>query len=86
MRGLTQQQLGDRIGTHKGNIANWENHRRQMSMGVQIALADALGIEVYDLFRDPNQPSIDQLLASSSPAVKTQAFEIVKALLKTGTR
>lgn len=85
-RGLTQQQVADRLETNKGNVSNWENGKRSIGADVQAALAEALSIDPGDLFRDPQQPSADALLRNASPEVRAQAFAIIETLLKTATR
>ncbi len=82
-RGLSQQQLADRLDTSKGQISRWESGGRAMSGDVIAALADALSIDPGDLFRDPSAPSIDALLARAPAHVRETAAELVKALLKT---
>lgn len=84
-RQKTQEQLADLLDTSKGQVSSWENQRRGMTMEVQVALAYALGIEPADLFRDPDQPSIDELLKQATPEQRRAAFNVVAALLKTGT-
>ena len=85
-RGLTQQQVADRLETNKGNVANWENGKRGIGADVQAALAEALSIDPQDLFRDPAQPSADALLRNATPEVRAQAFAIIEALMKTAGR
>jgi transcriptional regulator with XRE-family HTH domain len=80
-RGLTQEQLAARLDTHKGQISNWENGRRDLTFNVQAALAEALEIEPQDLFRDPAQPSADELLRRASPEVRDQALRVIRALV-----
>jgi Predicted transcriptional regulators len=81
-RHLTQEQLAARLGTHKGQISNWENGRRDMSMGVQAAIAEALGLDnPGDLFRDPDQPTADELLRSLPPSEQQQAIDFIHYLL-----
>lgn len=91
-RGLTQQQLADRMmiddtgrSADKGQISRWENQTRGITLEVQSALATALNIEIADLFRDPAQPSADELLRRASPELKRQAFAVIETLLRTGT-
>lgn len=79
-RGLTQEQLAERLDTSKGQVSSWETGRRSMSWGVMDALAEALSIEPWDLFRDPNQPSADELLRNASPEIRTQAIEVIRVL------
>lgn len=84
-RGKTQQQLADLLDTDKAQISNWERDKRGMTMDVQVALAYALGIEPPDLFRDPETPSIDELLRRATPEQRRLAFTVIEAMLKTGT-
>jgi transcriptional regulator with XRE-family HTH domain len=84
-KGKTQQQLADLIDTSKGQVSSWESQRRGMTMEVQTALAYALGIEPQDLFRDPEQPSADQLLKSATPEKRREVFTVIHAMLGTGT-
>lgn len=81
-KGLTQEQLADRVGTYKGQISNWESGRRSISSDVQAALAEALGIEPPDLWRDPARPSADELLRDVPPDVHSQAIELLRIFVQ----
>lgn len=92
--GLTQQQLADRLPvgddgkpTGKDQISRWERGERDMTMSVQAALAEALGFpdDPGRLFRDPERPSIDELLKNASPDRRIQIIAVVETMLKTGT-
>jgi transcriptional regulator with XRE-family HTH domain len=83
-KNLSQEQLANRIGTTKGSISRWENNERDITLGALRAIAEALGCEVADLFRDPAQPSADELLRDMDDTTKRQAIRLIKAL-KTGT-
>lgn len=87
-RGLTQQQLADRIETGKDQISRWENGKRGMSAEVLNALAEALQIEPADLFRDPDMPSADELLRSATPEQRRLAIDLVERIVRptAGTR
>lgn len=92
-KNLTQEQLAERIGTYKAQVSNWESGKRDMTPNVQMALAEALDIEPGDLFRDPDQPSSEELLRDSQirelalllkeqdAAMKEQALDVVKILI-----
>jgi transcriptional regulator with XRE-family HTH domain len=83
-RKLSQQQLANRIGTTKGSISRWENEERDLTLGVLGAIAEALNVDVMDLYRDPAQPSADALLRNVDDTTRRQAFRLIEAL-KTGT-
>ena len=80
-RGLTQEQLADRVGTYKGQISNWENAKRSISPAVQHAVAQALDVEPGDLFRDPARPSADELLRNVTDDIHREAIEHIKLVI-----
>jgi transcriptional regulator with XRE-family HTH domain len=80
-RGLTQQQLAERLDTGADQISRWESGKRGMSADVLFALSEALNIEVVQLFRDPASPSIDDLLIGKTQERWDQAHAVVKALV-----
>ena len=85
-RGLTQQQLADRVGTTKESVSRGENGKRQMNVAILAEMADALGIDVPDLFFSPDKPSPSELLRAM-PRETVQAAEDFLAIAgrKTGT-
>lgn len=51
--GITQFELGYRIGWSKGNICNLEAGRTGMpNVATLVAIADAIGVDAADLLRD----------------------------------
>ena len=78
--GLTQQQLADRLETTHVTISRWETRKRQPNLSAQEAIAEALGIDVTDLRRHPNQPSADALLRGQPPEVVEQALKLIAAI------
>lgn len=86
LRGLTQQQLADRLETGKDQISRWESGKRGMSAEVLAALAEALDFsEPGQIFHDPQRPSADELLRNATPEQRRQAFTVIEALLRTGS-
>lgn len=91
-KGLTQQQLADRLpigedgkATGKDQISRWETGKRGMTMEVQMALAEALNLDSPgDLFRDPNMPSADDLLRRANPEQRVRILAVIETMLKTG--
>lgn len=93
-RGLTQEQLAERLGTYKSQVSNWENYRRDITPNVQLALAEALDIEPGDIFFDPAKPSPSELLRDSAvhemtlilnnqnEETRQQALEMIKVLVR----
>jgi transcriptional regulator with XRE-family HTH domain len=52
-KGLTQEQLADRLGTSHVTVSRWETGKRQPNLNAQEAIAEAMGIEAVDLRRHP---------------------------------
>ena len=84
VKGLTQQQVADRLDTGKDQVSRFENYKRKMTLDAAAAFADALGIDTLAIFRDPAVPSADELLRKATPEQRRQAFAILETLLKTG--
>lgn len=85
-RGLSQQQLADRLGTSDVTISRWETKARQPDLKAQAALAEALDIDVFDLRRHPDQPSADALLRDQPQEVRDQAINLIRAIRRQAVR
>lgn len=81
-RGLTQKQLGERLGVTDMTVSRWELGRVLLNTNVLAAFAEALGIEPMDLYRHPDHPSADALLRGQTQDVKEQAFRLIEAIRK----
>jgi transcriptional regulator with XRE-family HTH domain len=79
-RGLTQQQLADRLGTTDVTVSRWETGARQPDLNAQAAIAEALDIDPFDLRRHPDQPSADALLRDQPEEVREQAIRLIQAI------
>lgn len=51
VRGLTQEQLAEKLNTKKATISRYERGQRQPRLEQLIKIADALGVSVMDLIR-----------------------------------
>jgi transcriptional regulator with XRE-family HTH domain len=80
IRGLTQQQLGDRVGASDVTIARWEGRKRRPDLGALAAISEALGIHQTALYRHPDTPSADDLLRDQPPEIQEQAIAIIRAI------
>lgn len=79
-RGLSQEALGNRLGTSDVTVSRWETGKRQPDLNAQAAIAEALDIDVFDLRRHPDQPSADALLRDQPPEVREQAIRLIQAI------
>lgn len=86
-RGLTQEQLADRVGVTQGLISQLENNRTDYTGALLEALADALLCDPQDLLmRDPSRPdamwSILDNLKKATPEEQEQISRVSDALLR----
>jgi transcriptional regulator with XRE-family HTH domain len=79
-KGLTQEQLAQRIDTTDVTISRWETRKRQPNLDALAAIAEALDIELRDLYRLPSEPSADSLLRGQSKEVVEQAIRLIQAI------
>lgn len=81
-RGMTQEQLANRLKTTSMTISRWERGAVALNTTVMSELADALGIEPEDLYHHPDTPSPNALLRGQPADVLDQAIRIITALRK----
>ena len=82
-RGLTLEQLGNRLGVEKNTVWRWENEQHRVTVDKQAAIADALGLEgPAALFYPPAVQSIDSMLAGQDQATRDMVVDIVSRLIK----
>jgi transcriptional regulator with XRE-family HTH domain len=81
-RGLTQEQLADRLGTTKANISRIENLKQCYTQGILEACADALGTDPASLImRDPSdEEAIWSIWDQAKPGQRRQIEAIVRAV------
>ena len=79
-KGLTQVELGNRLGTTGVTVSRWETGQRRPGLDAQAAISEALGIELRDLYRHPAQPSADDLLRGQPPEIVDQALKLIRAI------
>ena len=86
-RGLTQEQLAERVGMSSGNVSLIERSLQNYTQETLEAFADALQCEPADLLiRSPGDPDgIWSVWDQAKPGERRQIVEIAKTLLKTGS-
>lgn len=86
-RGLTQQQVADRIGIHEQTVSKYERQAASMrpgsakpSIAVLSEFAAAYDCEVEDLFHPPGRPTPNQLMRDQPDEVTEQAIRLLSAI------
>lgn len=78
---LTQEQVAERLETSKGQVSNFENNKRKMTVEMANAFAFALGIDPLSIFHHPDQPSADALLRNAPAEDRIKILTVIKTLL-----
>jgi transcriptional regulator with XRE-family HTH domain len=86
-RGLTQDQLAERIGMDRAYLSKIESGKRRYDQPFLEAAAEILQCEPADLIiRDPLDPDgIWSVWDQLKPVEKSQVVEIAKTIRRTGT-
>jgi len=86
-RGLTQEQLAERVGIDKSYLSKIENGQRRYDQPFLETVAEILQCAPADLIiRDPTDPEgIWSIWETLRPVERAQLVEIGKTLKRTGT-
>ena len=69
-KGLTQKELGERLGLSSQSVAQWENNLRKPKFETTLKIASALGIDVSVL-----APSFEELLEDETQSIYLDAIK-----------
>lgn len=83
-RGLEQRHVAERMDIEPGTVSKLINGRMRLTIEYLAGFADALDCSVSDLFRHPETPTRDELLAMGTPEELRAAMQLVQ-MAKTGT-
>lgn len=79
-KGVNQERLAGRLDCESSTISKLLTGRQRLSDVWLSGIATALDVEVADLFRDPSQPSRDELLADLSDEQKKIVTNLINVL------
>jgi transcriptional regulator with XRE-family HTH domain len=81
-RGLTQEQLANRLGTTNITVSRWELRTSLLNTNVMDAVAEALGhgMEAEDLYHHPDRPTANMLLRDQPADIQEQALKLIQAI------
>lgn len=80
-KGLTQEELGKRVGISKQGISLYEKNKRRLTLEMLDKIAKALNCERYDIFKSTIDPSKIEL----NDELINNVLETNKALARTAT-
>lgn len=83
-KGITQEKLADRMGITQGTVSKALKTKTVLTEAYLVGIAEALDVEVADLFRDPASPTREELLRGLSDTEKLTVIRMIEALRNTG--
>lgn len=85
-KGKDSKQIADILDRSEGTVSKLLSGKMKVTTEYLAEFAYALGVEVDDLFRDPNRPSQAELLRNATPEELRQALQLIQSVRKgTGT-
>ena len=82
-KGITQEKLADRLGISQGTVSKALKSKTILTEEYLVGIADALDVDVADLFRDPASPTREDLLRGLTDTEKLTVIRMIEALRKT---
>lgn len=79
---LTSEQLAERIDRSTGTVSKLLNGKMKMQLEYLGDIAAALGVEVPQLFTDPRQPKLDDLIRDLPQDEVDRIFEQVQFMVR----
>lgn len=79
---LSDERVAARMGVDRSTIYRWRHEQWRLDHPKMSALADALGINVEDLYRPPTRPSIDAVLANAPDEIYETTLELARRLTR----
>jgi len=79
-RGLTQEQVGERLDVDKNTVARWEQQKgnRKPDIDIVAALAEVYDIEPQEFYNAPDSPSADTILRKAPTDIRDSVLTILR--------
>ena len=84
VRDINQERLAGRLEVESSTISKLLTGRMRMSDRWMSAIADALNLEIHELFLDPDRPSQNELLEGLDEDQKAAVINLVNMMKRTG--
>lgn len=78
---IDNERLSERMDCSPGTVSKLLNGQMQMTMQWLARFADALDVEVPQLFIDPDMPSADELLRRAAPERRKEIIGVIDFML-----
>lgn len=81
-KGISPERMAELLGIDRVSVHRLERELQRMDPAKQKAYADAIGVRPEDLWRPPDTPSLDSLVAGQPRDVQQMALDIISRLVK----
>lgn len=82
-KGITQEQMAGRLDVSQGTVSKMLKKSSVLTEYYLVGIAQALSLTVPDLFRNPDRPTQEELLAGLSDDQRQTVITMIEALRKT---
>lgn len=83
-RGLSDERAAGQLGIDRTTVWKWKKEPRRLTRDKIASLAVLLDIDPQELYRPPNRPSLDAMIANAPEDVQDMAADIVRRLVSKG--
>jgi transcriptional regulator with XRE-family HTH domain len=80
-RGVSAAEMGERLGIERESVYRLEAKHWGVSSQKQAAYAEALGLQPEDLWRRPDDPSLDTIVSRAPEDVQESVQNLLRRLL-----
>lgn len=80
-KGISAADMGERLGMERESVYRLENKYWGVSSQKQAAYAEALGLTPEDLWRKPDDPSLDAIVSKAPADVQETVQNLIRRLL-----
>ena len=84
-KGVTQAQMAEHLDVSQGMVSKFLRNPNALNYNYMAGMADRLGCEIEDLFRDPSRPSQDELLEGLDADQVQKVIQIIDVFRRDGT-
>lgn len=79
---LSHETIGGRLGVSRTTVWRWQEQQHRLTPAKIAALAEAMNLNAVDLFRPPQRPSLDAMVADAPDDLFERARDIISTLTR----
>jgi transcriptional regulator with XRE-family HTH domain len=85
LKGVTQAEIAEHLDVSQGMVSKFLRNPKALTQNYLFGIADRLGCQVEDLFRDPARPSREELLLGLDEDQIEKVIQIIDVFRRDGT-